>query len=280
MAVFGLLLSMATVWPQRSDPAQIWAVAPATATVGDTIWLERTFVLPAGWRLRAGRLDGDADVESIGDPVVTRRGTGWTVRYPVTAWTPGTHRVQVPTQWQLGPDGEADSIAASVATFALQSVIPSSDTAPVPRAAALPLRMNRRNPLPLLLALGGAGLSLAAAWWWRRRSPRQMPTPTRSPFSPGTFDSRWMDAGEPRAVAARAVGRLRGVLARLVPEAHRGLPTSACLETVRQRRPGSPLDELEAVLEALDRQAFAATPVEEIQALARRADALAERLQR
>jgi hypothetical protein len=280
MPVLGLLMTLAVAWPQRGDAVPVWAATPASATVGDTVWLERTVSLPAAWRLRAGRLDGNDDVESLGDPIVVRRGTDWLVRYPVTAWSPGAHQVQLPALWRLGPDAQADSVPTSVASFDLRSVIPASDTAPTPRPAVAPLRTDRRDPIPLLLAAAAAMVSLAAAWWWRRRRARPIPASVRPIQVPGSADERWLEAGEPRAVAARAAGRLRDILARLVPEAHRGLSTAACLDVVRQRRPVTPIDDLRSVLEALDRQAFDAAPDGEIRVLARRADALAERLER
>jgi hypothetical protein len=244
------------------------------------VWLERRFSLPAGWRLRAGRLDGSDEVEALGEALVVRSGTDWMVRYPVAGFSPGLHLVQLPPVWQLGPDGQADSVAGSEATFELQRVIPVADTAPEPRPAVAPLRTDRRHPLPVLLAVGGAGFALAAGWWWRRRAPRPAPAPDRPAFTSGMSDARWLEAGEPRAVATRAAGRLRGTLARLVPEAHQGLSTTACLEVVRRQRPATPMEELDRVLGALDRLAFAAKPEGDVLALARRADDLAERLER
>jgi hypothetical protein len=280
MLWLGLLVGCAAVWPQGTGAGGAWSATPAAATVGDTVWLERRFALPTGWRLRAGRLDGSDEVESLGDPTVVRHGADWVVRYPVAGWSPGPHRVVLPPLWRLGPDGQADSVPGSEATFELAHVIPASDTAPVPRPAVAPLRTNRRDPLPVLLAVVGAGATLAAAWWWRRRAARPAPTPTRVALAPGTNDERWLEAGEPRAVATRAAGRLRRTLARLVPEAHQGLSTTACLDVVRRQRPAMPVADLEAVLGALDRLAFAVEPDGDVMTLARRADGLVERLER
>jgi hypothetical protein len=93
-------------------------------------------------------------------------------------------------------------------------------------------------------------------------------------------DVRWLDAGEPKAVAARAAGGLRASLARVVPEAHAGLPTADCLAKVQLHRPQAPVRDLAAVLEALDHIAFASGPGPDVAALARRARALAEGLTR
>lgn len=279
MLVVAVLASV-TVVSQGPGVADGWTATPTAATVGDTVWLTRSFTLPPGWRLRAGRLEGTDEIESLGGAVVMRRASDWLVRYPVTAWSPGRHRVALPSMWRLGPDGQADSVSGGAASFELQSVIPPTDTAPVPRPAVAPLRTTRRNPLFALLGVAVAGGALAAAWWWRRRGPRAVATAAPGGAPTENADARWLDSGEPRAVATRAAGRLRLALARAVPEAHQGLPTAACLEVVRRRQPTAPVDDLRAVLEALDREAFAERPNGEVRALARRADALAERFAR
>ena len=255
-------------------------VSPARLTVGDTVWLERLFPLPAGWRLRAGRLAGSEAVEPLGEPIVVRSGADWIVRYPVTAWVPGRHTVTLPPVWRLGPDGQADSLAGGTAAFDLGSVIPDSVTAPVPRPGLAPLRPLHRDPRPALFATLGAGAALAAAVWWRRRPPRRHAPPASKVASPAVADARWLEAGEPKAVAARAAGGLRAALARVVPEAHAGLPTADCLAKVQLHRPQAPVRDLAAVLEALDGVAFASGPGPDVAALARRARVLAEGLSR
>jgi hypothetical protein len=275
MLVAVLLASLAAV-SQGPGGAGSWVSTPAAATVGDTVWVARSFTLPPGWRLRPGRLEETEEIEALGDPVVVRRGSDWVVRYPVTAWAPGAHHVELPSLWRLGPDGQADSVAGGSATFELQSVIPPSDTAPVARPAVAPLRTAPRNPLFALLGGVLAAGGLATAWWWRRRAPRRVDTATPAAAPAETGDTRWIASGEPRAVATRAAGRLRRALARAVPEAHQGLPTAACVEIIRRTRPAASVDELQAVLEALDREAFAKTPDGEIETLARRAEAMAE----
>ena len=39
-----------------------WVVTPAAPTVGDTIWVERSVPVPAGWQVRAGKLELGEDV--------------------------------------------------------------------------------------------------------------------------------------------------------------------------------------------------------------------------
>src|SRR5574341_214158 len=104
MALLRLLAGLVASWPQGATSRDVWTATPADggASVGDTVWLERSVSLPAGWRLRAGRLEGSDEVEALSDPVVVRRGDTWIVRYPVAAWTPGSHRVVLPSMWRLG----------------------------------------------------------------------------------------------------------------------------------------------------------------------------------
>ena len=80
-----------------------WVATPARPSVGDTVWLERQVVVPAGWRVRAGRLDATEVVEPLGEPSVRRGPEGWLVRYPIVAWTPGAHTLALPPVWELRP---------------------------------------------------------------------------------------------------------------------------------------------------------------------------------
>ena len=282
------LLGLIVIGRQGPGTPTEWTVAPGAgpATVGDTVWLERRFTLPGGWRVRPGRLASADEVEALADPVVLREGADWVVRYPVAAWSPGLHTVTLPPVWRLAPDSRADSVPGGSATFVLASVIPDSVTKPVPRPALAPLRDDARDVRFPLMALLLAGASLGGAIWWRRRPARaaagRAPGPHARTAASASPDRRWLDAGESKAVAARAAGRLRVAIARGVPEAHLGLSTGDCLAVVQARRPQAPLSELQTVLGALDQAAYAAKPPAgmDVVALARVADTLAERLGR
>jgi len=91
-------------------------------------------------------------------------------------------------------------------------------------------------------------------------------------------DARWLAAGEPKAVAARAAQHLRFALANAIPEAHAALSTEECLAAVERARPDAPLRDLRALLLALDQVAFATAHGVEIAPLAARARALAREL--
>jgi hypothetical protein len=188
--------------------------------------------------------------------------------------------VTMPPVWRLGPDGSADSVPGGAATVRVVSVLPDTAGRPAPKPALTPLRAERRTALPALAAsLLAAGL-LVGAVAWRRRPPRgARPVPDLL-LDPEVPDARWLVAGEPKAVAARASHALRSAIARAVPEAHEALSTPECLATVERARPAAPVRELRELLSALDEVAFATAHGVEVAPLARRARALAEDLAR
>jgi hypothetical protein len=158
----------------------------------------------------------------------------------------------------------------------LPQVPPDSSLAPQPRADYVPRTSATLVPLLVLLVLAGALLA-PLHWWWRRRgTPRPRPAP-----SPGADQvaplERWADAGESRAVAAVATGRLRGLIADRMPEAHTALDTEALLRVV-DRRADWPLAELGDVLRSLDEARFGNASFPDAIGLARWADELSPRL--
>ena len=274
LAILGVVAS----WRRGAAQSATWTASPATPTVGDTVWLEREVPVPAGWQVRAGKLEAREDVEPLGDPAVLRSRAGWVVRYGVAVWTPGNHTLTLPPLWRVGPDGRSDSSAGGAASIVVASVIPDTLKGPDPRGPLGPLRLERRNPgPPLAAALVSIGL-LAAGVAARRRSPRHVPPAPPVPLEREVPDARWLAAGEPRAVATRATWRLRAVLARAVPAAHLALDTHECLGVVERARPGAPVAELRDLLEQLDRVAFGSAQDGDVVALAARARRLAKEL--
>jgi hypothetical protein len=252
-----------------------WSSAPARPTVGDTIRLERRVEIPPGWRVRAGKLEAGTLAEPLGDPTVLAIAGGWTVRYGVVAWTPGPVTLDMPPLWRLEPDGTADSMPGGSATFRVASVIPDSIADPAPQPPIGPLRLDRASPIPLFAAMllaVGALLGLIA---WRRRPPRaDIPQPAIL-LDPDVPDDRWLQAGEPKAVAARATHRLRSAIARAIPDAHEALSTPEVIASVERARPDAPLRELRDLLVTLDHVAFATAHAVDVAPLAARARALA-----
>ena len=258
--------------------ANAWVATPSQPTVGDTIRLERTVAVPSGWRVRAGKLGSATEAEQLGDAIVVPAAGAWVVRYAVVAWTPGEMSLDMPPLWRLGPDGTADSLSGGTATFRVASVIPDSVRAPAPQPAIGPLRLDRSSPFPVIAAVLLAAGTLLLLILWRRRGPRSAVAGQSLAVDAEVPDARWLSAGEPKAVAARAAQRLRRALSHTIPEAHEALSTEECLAAVERARPNAPLRDLRELLLGLDQVAFATAHGVEVAPLASRARALAREL--
>jgi hypothetical protein len=268
-----------TVWLLLAVQATGWTAAPSQPTIGDTIQLERTIAAPPGWRVRAGKLASGAVAEPLGDASVSAQpGAGaWVVRYTVVAWTPGEIALDMPPLWRLAPDGTADSLSGGTATFRIASVIPDSVKSPAPQPSLGLLRRDRASPLPVIAAALLAAGALLLLILWRRRGPRAVTAGPGAGLAVDAEipDARWLTAGEPKAVAARAARQLRRAVAQAIPEAHDALSTAECLAAVERSRPDAPLRALRDLLLALDQVAFATAHGVDVAPLAARVRALA-----
>jgi len=257
-----------------------WVATPSQPTVGDTIQLERTIAAPAGWRVRGGKLASGTVAEPLGDAAVLAAPGAWVVRFAVVAWTPGEITLDMPPVWRLGPDGTADSLSGGTATFHVASVIPDSVKAPAPQPSLGPLRLDRSSPFPVIAAVLLAGGALLLLMLWRRRGPRSVVADQGGGLAVDAEvpDARWLAAGEPKAVAARAAQGLRRALAHAIPDAHEALSTEECLAAVERARPDAPVRDLRELLLGLDEVAFATAHGVEVAPLVSRARALAREL--
>jgi hypothetical protein len=251
-----------------------------TATVGDTIWVSRTVAVPAGATLRPADWDAPEPIERLGAPRVSPRGDSAEVSYPIVVWRTGPLTIDIPGPLVLGAGGRVDSLPPQPVQVTIASVLPAvaadSTLPPQPRADYVPRTSASIVPLVMLLLL--AALLLAPLhWWWRRRgSPRPRPAlPTGE--GAGAPLERWADAGETRAVAAVATGRLRAMIAERMPSAHTALDTEALLQVIA-RRADWPLADLADVLRSLDEARFGNAAFPDAVGLARWADELAPRL--
>jgi hypothetical protein len=251
------------------------------ATVGDTLWVRRAVAVPPGREVRAPEWQPTGDVEVLGRPRLVRRGDSVEIAWPVALWSPGQHTVQVPGPALLSADGRVDSLPPEPVTLVAASVLPpvppDSGLRPQPGAPAVPLQ--ERSLLPVLLLLGGTVLVLVPAHllWRRRGAPVAVQDNAVVPV-PDLPVEHWAEWGEARTVIGAAVERLRGAVARRVPEAHEGLDIDQVIATLTEQRPTWPLPEIRELLRALEGTRFAATEPEDAAALYRQAEALEARL--
>jgi hypothetical protein len=268
-AVLGLLLAAGA---QQGEP-----------TVGDTIWLARTVLVPAGRTLRPADWTPPDPVELLGPPRVTLRGDSADVIYPVVVWRTGSETVELPGPILLGANGSVDSLPGQSITLHIRSVLPAlprdSALAPQPRADFVPRRTVSLLPM-LLLWLIAAVLLAPLHRWWRRRGKERKVFILPPPRGGEPPLERWADAGESRAVAAAATVRLRWAIAEALPPAHVGLDTEDLLRVMRAARPVWPLGELADVLGSLDEARFGERTFPDALGLARWAGELEPRLVR
>jgi hypothetical protein len=280
-AARGAVLSVVGIlgcWRVAAAQTGPWAVSPPNPTVGDTVWLARQVTVPAGWRVRAGKFEATDEIGSLGDPAVLQAPDGWVIRYPVVVWVPGTRTIRLPPVWRLAPDGRTDSLPGGMARLDVRSVIPDSITRPEPRSAIAPLRSERRNPAALVVVIAASAVLLIGTIAWRRRPSRVVPPVPPAPLEGEVPDARWLAAGEPKAVAARAAGWLRIAIARAHPRASPALSTAECLAILEHEVPDIPLRQVADVLTQLERVAFASAHGADVAVLAERARALAREL--
>jgi hypothetical protein len=269
MSLMGVLLAVAA---QATPP-----------TVGDTLWLRYEVAVPAGRTVRAADWEPADPVELLGPPRVVVRGGSAEIAYPVVIWRAGRHDIGAPGPLLLGPNGGVDSLPSRTFSVTIASVLPAvrPDTGLRPQPRAEFVARGATTPLPVLVALLAAALLLAPLhWWWRRRGvpPPLARATAGGPAAPPL--ERWSDAGETRAVAAAATGRLRSVLARRVEGAHPALDTESVLAHVAAARPQWPHDELGDLLRSLDEARFGQTSFPDAIGLARWASELESRLVR
>jgi hypothetical protein len=230
-------------------------------TVGDTLWATRTVRLGAGDSVRAAEWTLEGPVQLLGRPIVIARGERAEIRYPLVAWEPGDHQLDVPGPIITRPSGVEDTLGSESITLRVASVlpqgVPESTLAVQPPATPVLLQGVSLFPAAILLVLA-ALLLVPLHWWWTRRGKPAPPRKPPPPFTPAPdMIEHWVEIGERRAVAGMAATRIRAAIARQVPSAHAGLDTESMLREVEQQRPMWPRKELAEVLKSLDTMRFA-----------------------
>src|SRR5206468_2971158 len=79
-ALAGVALGLWAAGQPLTGQEADWSTRPVRPTVGDTVWLERVFAAPPGWRVRPGRIDNDEHGEPLADATIERTNSGWLVR--------------------------------------------------------------------------------------------------------------------------------------------------------------------------------------------------------
>jgi hypothetical protein len=173
-------------------------------TVGDTVWATRTLTVPVGAVVRPRPVPASAALEPLGPPQVVLRAADVLVRYPLVAWRPGVHSVELPGPILVRPDGWSDTLPAARVRIEIASVLPADrpDTLPPrPAQAAIPRRTRTASPAAILVVLVGLAL-LPLHWWWRRRG-FAMAGPAPGSAGPSRLDparlAAWAERGERRA---------------------------------------------------------------------------------
>ena len=154
------------------------------------------------------------------------------------------------------------------------SVLPESDSLPPPRASREPVPRDVYRATPAVLLLAGV-LVVAAGWGVMRRRPG--PRPVWSGPADGREDvpvSRWIAAGEPRAVATISMHGMREQIQTYVAEAEPSLDLETWLRTVEQHRSEWPMQQLGEVMRALERASYAPAIPSDVIALADESEVL------
>lgn len=174
----------------------------ALPTVGDTVWISRSLSVPAGVTVRPRPIAASAVAEPLGPPEVSLIEGQVRVRYPLVAWQPGRHAIEVPGAILVRSDGWSDTLPASTATIEVGSVLPDVPRDSLkPQAALAPVQRSRRSLLPsLLLGLLSLAAALPLYWWWGRRGPvESRPKPGGITGPTEAMLASWLEAGEYRS---------------------------------------------------------------------------------
>ncbi len=254
---------------------QGWVVVPEQPTIGDTVVLEREVVVadPTA-RLRLSPLAGSSSLEPLARPEVISGAGGFVARYLVALFETGEHTVAMPTLELVYPNGRVETRAGGEAVITVLSVLPEGDSLPAPSVSREPIPRDVYRTAPAVILL--TGILVAVVGWGvvRRRRVRRPAWSGPAAGGEGAPVSRWIAAGEPRAVATVSMHRMREEIQTYVAEAEPSLDVEAWLRTVQEHRSEWPVRELGEVMRALERASYAPAIPSDVIALADETDVL------
>jgi hypothetical protein len=241
-------------------------VSPAAPTVGDTVTLERLLVVEdATAHARVGALEPPSSFESLHAPIVEYLPEGIRIRYIVAVFD--SDSITMPDIELLFADGRVERVPGGRIVVEMQSVLPGGrepDSLPEARASQAPIARPTTD-VNLLIGPVVAVLLLTALSVLIRRRPRHRPEwAATKPVQSDPPAPQWIAAGEPRAVAAYVMSRVRLRLAEILPEASPSLSVDECLEVIAAERPDWPVSVISDLLHSLERSSFAPTVPQDI----------------
>lgn len=256
---------------------QVWSVVPAQATIGDTVVLERDIeVADPSARLQLTPIEPSPLMEPLAPPRIIGGTGGFVAQYVVAVFEPGNHEVQMPDLELVYPNGTVESRVGGEAYLVVTSVLPAGDSLPPPRASRDPIPRYVAQPALAMLLVSGV-LVLSIGWGVLRRRPARRPAwAAAQEAEPELPVSRWIAAGEPRAVATLTAHHVRESVRRRIPDADPSLDLESWLRVVQTQRPDWPLRELSEIMHALERACFAPAIPSDVIALTEDAAVLQE----
>jgi len=256
---------------------QAWTVTPPQPMIGDTVTIERDVeVADPAARLRLAPLDVSELLEPLTAPEAVAGAGGFVARYVVALFEAGDRAIPMPDLELIYPDGRVETRVGGEALVTVVSVLPAEDSLPPPRPSRMPIpRSAVRSYRAVLLAAGV--LLFMVGWGVMRRRSRDRPSwNVDGQAEEDVPVSRWIAAGEPRAVATVTMSALRERFRHYVPEAEPSLDLESWLRTVEAHRPNWPLRELSEVMRALERASYAPAIPSDVFALADEAQVIAQ----
>jgi hypothetical protein len=260
--------------------SSVWVVTPATPSVGDTVVLTREIVVAdPGAQFQLRPFEESAFLVPLANPRVLEGPGGRSIQYTIALFRTGEQSIEMPDIELLLPGDRTDLVAGGTVVVRVASVLPTSDSLPEAQPAQGPVARTSLHVEPTLL-LGLVVLVIIAGWGYHRRRPQPRPvwgTAVEEESGEEKDETpvlRWVVAGEPRAVAALTMHRLREHFADKVPGATQSLSTEECLRVIANEQPDWPLRAIDEVVQALERASFAPAVPSDVMALADEADEL------